>query len=91
MAEGSELVLCECREGCVCESKPGFAMHLIERDGVRMRVCTRCHFGDDKEVAMFSVNMDKLTLKDVIESDPIAAFMLMFRDEESAEQGSAEA
>lgn len=38
---------CECRGGCQCEGTAGPAAYEIERDGKKMKVCTRCDLSSD--------------------------------------------
>jgi hypothetical protein len=52
-------------------------MHLIERDGKRMRVCSRCTLPEDTYIEHFAVNRSVLTFKDVADYDPLAALMLL--------------
>lgn len=60
---------CECRTGCPCEGTPGPAALSVERDGVVMRVCTRCALSDDKNyVVLLQVGDD---VSSFYEYDPL--------------------
>ena len=41
-------LLCECRQGCRCESRPGLALIAITRNGVAMKVCSYCYLPGDE-------------------------------------------
>ena len=72
-----DITLCDCRDGCQCAAIPGPAVHLIEREGVKMKVCSRCILGGDYERDLFSVNRDSLTLEELVDYDPIAGFLFL--------------
>jgi len=72
-----DITLCDCRDGCQCAAIPGPAVHLIEREGVKMKVCSRCILGGDSERDLFSVNRDSLTLEELLDYDPIAGFLFL--------------
>jgi len=80
----AEIIECECRDGCQCSADPGPAMHLIERGGKRMQVCSRCTLPEDTDIEKFAVNRNALTFKDVMDYDPIAAFLLLAESAEEA-------
>lgn len=40
--------MCECPQaGYMCCGGRGPAVFLVERDGVKLKLCTRCNFGSD--------------------------------------------
>lgn len=65
---------CECRRGCRCEAFAGPAALVIERDGKRMNVCTRCDLSSDKKIEQL---VTKDTPFDVFQAyDILGAFVL---------------
>ena len=69
--------LCECKDGCQCQQKAGPAVFAVKREGVGdLNVCSRCFLSDiDTKVGM--VNMTELSMKDLIDYDPIFAFVVL--------------
>jgi len=49
---------CECRNGCQCAARPGPAAFTVVRDGVTMKVCTRCDFSSDRPTQKLLVTKD---------------------------------
>ncbi len=71
------MIICECRDGCQCQDNPGPAMHIIERNGKVMNVCSRCDLTGDTMIKRFALNRETLSAEALIEYDPIAALMVM--------------
>lgn len=65
---------CECRSRCQCSEEPGPAAYSIVRQGVSLRVCTRCTLlGDEKKTPLPSSNDDCVLF---FEYDPLGATVL---------------
>lgn len=74
------MIICECRDGCQCQDNPGPAMHIIERKGKVMNVCSRCDLTGDTMISRFALNREELSAAALLEYDPIAALMLALGD-----------
>jgi hypothetical protein len=68
---------CECRDGCQCQEKPGPAAYLIQRDGRKLRVCTRCTLPGDETLEVL-VNKNTPS-REYIEHDALGILCLVFR------------
>jgi len=55
-------------------------MHIIERKGKVMNVCSRCDLTGDTMISRFALNREELSAAALLEYDPIAALMLALGD-----------
>lgn len=69
-----KIIDCECN-GSTCCGGRGIAVFQVERDGKRMKVCTRCDIGSDKDKKILKY-VKKIPAQKLIEFDALGAMCL---------------